>query len=63
MITKKQKSFLEKLRSKVVNEGYFPSVREICEITGRKEGTVKSQLHRGLAKLQDILVRWGVLLE
>jgi RNA polymerase sigma-70 factor (ECF subfamily) len=39
------------------------AIVEICEITGRKEGTVKSQLHRGLARLQDILVRWGVLLE
>ncbi len=36
------------------------AIAEICEITGRKEGTVKSQLHRGLAGLQDILVRWGV---
>jgi RNA polymerase sigma-70 factor (ECF subfamily) len=39
------------------------AIAEICEITGRKEGTVKSQLHRGLARLQDILVRWGVLEE
>ena len=39
------------------------AMAEICEITGRKEGTVKSQLHRGLAQLQDILVRWGVLPE
>jgi RNA polymerase sigma-70 factor (ECF subfamily) len=39
------------------------AIAEICEITGRKEGTVKSQLHRGLAQLQDILVRWGVLPE
>jgi RNA polymerase sigma-70 factor (ECF subfamily) len=37
------------------------AIAEICEITGKKEGTVKAQLHRGLAKLQDILVRWGVL--
>jgi len=37
------------------------AITEICEITGRKEGTIKSQLHRGLAQLQDILVRWGVL--
>ena len=44
---------------------YFESktIAEICEITGRKEGTVKSQLHRGLARLQDILVRRGVLPE
>jgi RNA polymerase sigma-70 factor, ECF subfamily len=39
------------------------TIAEICDITGRKEGTVKSQLHRGLARLQDILVRWGVLQE
>jgi RNA polymerase sigma-70 factor (ECF subfamily) len=39
------------------------AIAEIGEITGRKEGTIKSQLHRGLAKLQDILVRWGVLPE
>jgi len=39
------------------------AIAEICEITRRKEGTVKSQLHRGLAKLQDILVRCGALLE
>jgi RNA polymerase sigma-70 factor (ECF subfamily) len=37
------------------------AIAEICKITGRKEGTVKSQLHRGLARLQDILVRWDVL--
>jgi RNA polymerase sigma-70 factor (ECF subfamily) len=42
---------------------YFENkaITEICEITATKEGTVKSQLHRGLARLQDILVRWGVL--
>lgn len=39
------------------------TIAEICEITSRKEGTVKAQLHRGLAKLQDILVHWGVLPE
>jgi RNA polymerase sigma-70 factor (ECF subfamily) len=39
------------------------ALAEICEITGRKEGTVKSQLHRGLAQLQEILVRLGVLPE
>jgi RNA polymerase sigma-70 factor (ECF subfamily) len=39
------------------------AIAEICEITGRKEGTVKAQLHRGLAKLQDILVQWGMLPE
>jgi RNA polymerase sigma-70 factor (ECF subfamily) len=39
------------------------AIVEICEITATKEGTVKSQLHRGLARLQDILVRRGVLPE
>jgi len=39
------------------------TIADICEITGRKKGTVKSQLHRGLARLQDILVRWGLLSE
>jgi RNA polymerase sigma-70 factor (ECF subfamily) len=39
------------------------AIDEISRITGTKEGTVKSQLHRGLARLQDILVRWGVLPE
>ncbi|MHC4495809.1 MAG: RNA polymerase sigma factor [Planctomycetota bacterium] len=39
------------------------AIAEICEITATKEGTVKSQLHRGLARLQDILVQWGVLPE
>jgi RNA polymerase sigma-70 factor (ECF subfamily) len=37
------------------------TITEIASITGRKEGTIKSQLHRGLAQLQEILVRWGVL--
>ncbi|MBN2182996.1 MAG: sigma-70 family RNA polymerase sigma factor [Sedimentisphaerales bacterium] len=39
------------------------TISEICDITGSKEGTIKSQLHRGLAKLQDILIDWGVLPE
>jgi RNA polymerase sigma-70 factor (ECF subfamily) len=61
------KALLE-LRTKyrtVIILRYFEdkAISEICEITGRKEGTVKSQLHRGLARLQDILVRWGVLPE
>ena len=44
---------------------YFENktITQICEITATKEGTVKAQLHRGLARLQDILVRWGVLPE
>ena len=37
------------------------AIAEISEITGRRPGTVKSQLHRGLAQLQDILLRYGVL--
>jgi RNA polymerase sigma-70 factor (ECF subfamily) len=39
------------------------TIAEICEVTATKEGTVKCQLHRGLAQLQDILVRRGVLSE
>jgi RNA polymerase sigma-70 factor (ECF subfamily) len=44
---------------------YFEAktIAEICEITARKEGTVKAQLHRGLAKLQDILMQLGMLPE
>ncbi len=37
------------------------TIEEIAGITGQKEGTVKSQLHRGLAQLQEILTRGGVL--
>jgi RNA polymerase sigma-70 factor (ECF subfamily) len=37
------------------------AIAEISEITRRRQGTVKSQLHRGLAQLQDILVSRGVL--
>ncbi|UCF14800.1 MAG: RNA polymerase sigma factor [Phycisphaerales bacterium] len=39
------------------------TIAEICEITATKEGTVKCQLHRGLARLQDILMSWGLLPE
>jgi RNA polymerase sigma-70 factor (ECF subfamily) len=39
------------------------TMAEISEITGAREGTIKSQLHRGLAQLQEILMRWGVLPE
>ena len=44
---------------------YFESktIAEICQITATKEGTVKAQLHRGRARLQDILVQWNVLPE
>lgn len=59
---------LLKLRVKyrtVIILRYFEgkTIGEICEITGRKEGTVKCQLHRGLARLKDILTRWNVLPE
>ena len=37
------------------------TIFEISEILGKPVGTVKSQLHRGLAKLERILVRRGVL--
>lgn len=37
------------------------AIVEISEITDRRPGTVKSQLHRGLTQLQDILSRYGVL--
>lgn len=37
------------------------TIAEISEITGRRPGTIKSQLHRGLAQLQDTLLRCGVL--
>jgi RNA polymerase sigma-70 factor (ECF subfamily) len=39
------------------------TIAEIGDITGSREGTVKSQLHRGLAQLQEILTGWGVLPE
>lgn len=35
---------------------------EICEITNQREGTIKSQLHRALARLKEALVRAGVSL-
>ena len=37
------------------------TISEISEITGKKEGTVKSQLHRGLEQLRGILIRQGIL--
>ncbi len=39
------------------------TIAEIAAITGQREGTIRSQLHRGLAQLQEILVRWSVLPE
>jgi RNA polymerase sigma-70 factor (ECF subfamily) len=38
------------------------SLSEICEITNQREGTIKSQLHRGLAQLKEALMRAGVSL-
>ncbi len=37
------------------------TVPEICEATGRREGTVRSRLHRGLKQLRDILIRRGTI--
>jgi RNA polymerase sigma-70 factor, ECF subfamily len=37
------------------------TMAEIAAITKSREGTIKSQLHRGLAQLQEILTRRGVL--
>lgn len=37
------------------------TISEISRITGKKEGTVKSQLHRGLEKLRHALERKGIL--
>jgi RNA polymerase sigma-70 factor (ECF subfamily) len=39
------------------------TMAQIAEITGAREGTVKSQLHRGLVQLQEILSHRGVLPE
>ena len=38
------------------------SLSEICEITNKREGTVKCQLHRALAQLKDALERAGLTL-
>jgi RNA polymerase sigma-70 factor (ECF subfamily) len=59
---------LLKLRLKyrtVIVLRYFEdkTIAEISGITGRKEGTIRCQLHRGLAQLQDLLAGWGVLPE
>lgn len=39
------------------------TMAEISDITGRRLGTVKSELHRGLTRLQAILAQRGVLPE
>ena len=31
-------------------------IKEICEILGKKEGTVKFLLHRGIEKLRSLLI-------
>ena len=59
---------LQELRFKyrtVIVLRYFENktLAQIGEITGAREGTVKSQLHRGLAQLQEILRRRGILPE
>jgi len=36
------------------------SIEEIAIITGKAEGTIKSQLHRGLERLQTVLEGFGV---
>jgi RNA polymerase sigma-70 factor, ECF subfamily len=38
------------------------SLSEICEITNKREGTIKSLLHRALAQLKNALVRVGLTL-
>jgi RNA polymerase sigma-70 factor, ECF subfamily len=38
------------------------SLSEICAITNKREGTVKSLLHRALAQLKEALVRAGLTL-
>jgi RNA polymerase sigma-70 factor, ECF subfamily len=61
-----QRALLE-LRAKyrtVIVLRYFEgkALSEICEITNKREGTVKSLLHRALAQLKDALVRAGLTL-
>jgi RNA polymerase sigma-70 factor (ECF subfamily) len=44
---------------------YFENkhIHEICEILGKREGTVKSLLHRGLVKLRDLVTSNATLQE
>ena len=37
------------------------TIKEISKTVGRREGTVKSQLHRGLEQLREALARQGIL--
>ncbi len=38
------------------------SLTEICDITNKREGTIKCQLHRALAQLKETLAQAGVTL-
>ena len=38
------------------------SLAEICDITNKREGTIKGQLHRALAQLKETLAQAGVTL-
>lgn len=55
---------LEQKYRTVIVLRYFEgkSLSEICEITNKREGTVKSLLHRALAQLKGTLVRAGITL-
>lgn len=62
----RMKSALDELKPKyriAIVLRYFEdkSIPEIAEILGMRQGTVYSQLHRGLAQLNRRLVRMGVL--
>jgi len=50
MITRKQKKILEKLKQAVLRGGYFPSVREICELTGLSS---PATIHSYLGRLEE----------
>jgi RNA polymerase sigma-70 factor (ECF subfamily) len=41
----------------VITLRYFGelSLKDVCALTGRPEGTVKAQVHRGLARLRDLM--------
>ena len=53
----------QKYRTVVVLR-YFEgkSLTEICDITNKREGTIKGQLHRALAQLKETLALAGVTL-
>ncbi len=58
MLTKKQKIFYDSLRNAVTDLGYFPSVRELCRITGLSS---TATIHMYLKKLTEkgMLMRVG----